>query len=61
MFMSNGENRPLVLVVEDIDWIREGMVRRLKECGYDVAEATDARAALAAAERAGPPRILTDE
>lgn len=59
--MSNGENRPLVLVVEDIDWIREGMVRQLKECGYDVAEAADAGEALALAERARPALILTEE
>jgi CheY-like chemotaxis protein len=59
--MPNGERRPLVLVVEDLDWIREGMVRQLKECGYDVAEATDAGEALALAERLRPALILTEE
>jgi CheY-like chemotaxis protein len=61
MSMSNGENRPLALVVEDVDWIREGMVRQLKECGYDVAEAADAGEALALAERVRPALILTEE
>lgn len=55
------ENRPLVLVVEDIDWIREGMVRQLKECGYDVVEATRAAEALALAESVRPTLILTEE
>lgn len=59
--MANGEGRPLVLVVEDIDWIREGMVRQLREHGYDVAEAADASAALALAESVRPALILTEE
>lgn len=59
--MANGEGRPLVLVVEDIDWIREGMVRRLRECGYEVAEETSADGALALAEGSRPALILTEE
>lgn len=59
--MEKGEGRPLVLVVEDIDWIRGGMVRQLRECGYDVAEAADAAGALALAEGARPALILTEE
>jgi CheY-like chemotaxis protein len=61
MSTQNGESRQIILVVEDIAWIRDGMVRRLRECGYDVAEATDAGEALAAAERARPALILTEE
>ncbi len=59
--MSNGENRPLVLVVEDLDWIRGGMVRQLTGCGYDVAEAAHAGEALELAERVRPALILTEE
>jgi CheY-like chemotaxis protein len=59
--MSKGEGRALVLVVEDIEWIRDGMARRLREFGYDVAEAADAARALALAEAARPALILTEE
>lgn len=59
--MWKGEGRPLVLVVEDVEWIRDGMVSRLRGCGYDVAEAKDAAGALALAETARPALILTEE
>ena len=59
--MSNDIQRAVVLVVEDVDWIREGMARRLKACGFGVAEAADADAALAQAEILHPAAILTEE
>ncbi|HWS55588.1 MAG TPA: response regulator [Pyrinomonadaceae bacterium] len=59
--MTKDEGRPLVLVVEDIDWIRDGMVRQLREHGYDVVEATSAAGALALAESVRPALILTEE
>jgi len=59
--MTNGEGRPLVLVVEDVDWIRDGMMRQLREHGYDVAEATNAAAAVALARSVRPALILTEE
>lgn len=59
--MLNENQRPLVLVVEDVDWIREAMVGQLQERGYDVAEAADAAEALALAERRPPTVVLTEE
>lgn len=59
--MHKGNSRPVILVVEDIDWIRAGMVSRLKEYGYEVAEATDASEAVSMAERVSPALILTEE
>lgn len=59
--MLKGVDYPVALVVEDVDWIRKGMVGRLKACGYDVAEATDAAEALPLAERLRPALILTEE
>ena len=54
--MLKARPRPLVLVVEDIDWIREGMAAQLRARGYDVAEAADADAALP-----DPFDVLDDE
>ena len=52
---------PVILVVEDIDWIRAGMTRSLRRHGYRVAEASDASAALEVARRERISLILTDE
>jgi len=59
--MSKGNHRAVVLVVEDVDWIRAGMAGRLKDCGYIVTEATDAAEALEQAELLLPSAILTEE
>src|SRR5918997_983911 len=59
--MHRARPRPLVLVVEDLEWIREGMIAQLRAHGYDVAEAADADAALPLAERLRPALVLTEE
>lgn len=59
--MPEGNYRAVVLVVEDVDWIRAGMAGRLKECGYVVTEAADAATALEQAELLLPSAILTEE
>lgn len=50
-----------VLVVEDIDWIRQSMKKVLQGLGYRVSEAADAGEALAAAGTGAPDVILTEE
>jgi CheY-like chemotaxis protein len=60
-FMAKATHRAVVLVVEDVAWIRAGMVRRLKECGYVVTEAADAAEALVQAELLLPAAVLTEE
>jgi CheY-like chemotaxis protein len=59
--MSKSVQRAVVLVVEDVDWIRAGMVRRLKERGFVVTEAADAAEALTQAELLHPCAVLTEE
>lgn len=59
--MPESKHRAVVLVVEDVDWIRAGMAGRLKECGYVVTEAADAAAALEQAEALLPSAIITEE
>jgi CheY-like chemotaxis protein len=59
--MSNDHHRVVVLVVEDVDWIRAGMARRLRACGFTVTEAADADEALAQAELLRPSAVLTEE
>lgn len=59
--MLKDRPRPLVLVVEDLEWIREGMAAQLRAHGYEVAEAADADAALPLAERLAPALVLTEE
>lgn len=59
--MSKGNQRAVILVVEDVDWIRAGMVGHLRECGFVVTEAEDAAQALAQAELLTPSAILTEE
>lgn len=52
---------PVILVVEDIDWIRAGMKRSLRRHGFRVVEAADADEAAEVARRERPGLILTDE
>ncbi len=53
--------RMTVLVVEDINWIRAGMKRILRDYGYRVLEASNATEALKLAESDRPDLILTEE
>ena len=59
--MSKGTYRAVILVVEDVDWIRAGMARRLRECGFLVTEAADADSALVQGELLHPAVVLTEE
>lgn len=60
--MGNGDNLSrTVLVVEDINWIRAGMVREIKRRHYRVLEAADAEEALSIAERVPLDAVLTEE
>ena len=52
---------PIILVVEDIGWIRAGMARSLRRHGYRVAEAADDDEAVEAVRRERPDVILTEE
>ena len=60
--MKNSNRQPpIVLVVEDDDWIRAGMKNALEQEGYRVVEATNVVEALQLAEREPPELILTEE
>ena len=52
---------PVILVVEDIDWIRAGMARTLRRHGFRVLEAADDDAAVELVRRERPDLILTEE
>jgi CheY-like chemotaxis protein len=52
---------PVVLVVEDIDWIRAGMRRSLARHGFRVVEAANDSEAVEVARRERPDLILTEE
>jgi DNA-binding response OmpR family regulator len=52
---------PVVLVVEDIEWIRAGMRRSLGRYSFRVFEAADDDEAMEIARRERPDLILTDE
>lgn len=52
---------PVILVVEDIDWIRAGMARTLRRYGFRVLEAADAAGAVEAVRRERPDLIQTEE
>jgi CheY-like chemotaxis protein len=58
---KGGDAPTHVLVVEDVDWIRALMRASLEAHGYAVAEARDAREAVASAELSRPALVLTDE
>ena len=60
--MQNSEARPsLVLIVEDIDWLRSAMTNSLERLGYRTAQATDDAEAFAVVEREPIDVILTEE
>ncbi|HKG14023.1 MAG TPA: response regulator [Pyrinomonadaceae bacterium] len=61
MTNNEGDARPHVLVVEDLDWIRALMRDSLEAHGYSVAEARDDREAVASAEHSRPALVLTEE
>ena len=52
---------PVILVVEDIDWIRAGMARNLRRHGFRVLEAGDDSEAVEVARRERPDLIMTEE
>ena len=60
--MQNSEARSsLVLIVEDIDWVRSAMTKSLERLGYRTAQATDDAEAFAVVEREPIDLILTEE
>ena len=60
--MQNSEARSsLVLIVEDIDWLRSAMTNSLERLGYRTAQATDDAEAFAVVEREPIDVILTEE
>jgi CheY-like chemotaxis protein len=61
MTYKESDDRPRVLLVEDLDWIRALMRVSLEAHGYGVAEARDDREAVASAELSRPALILTEE
>lgn len=61
MTSKEGDARPHVLVVEDVDWIRASMRASLEGRGYSVAEARDDAEAVASAEHTRPALVLTEE
>lgn len=58
---DTNNDRAIVLIVEDDEWIRKGMKRTVEALGYRVMVAEDGREAVAAAERLRPQLILTEE
>jgi CheY-like chemotaxis protein len=60
--MNNSEKRlPIILIVEDVDWIRAAMKLEVERQGYRVAEARDDAEALAVAEQQPVTLILIEE
>lgn len=59
--MKNSEQPPMILIVEDIDWIRSGMSKAVEREGYRVAEVRSAAEALKFAEHQSIDLILTEE
>jgi len=59
--MKISRQRPTILIVEDIEWIRSGMKKLVEEQGYCTVEATNAAEAFELAERESPELILTEE
>jgi len=58
---DTNNDRAIVLIVEDEEWIREGMESSVEALGYRVMVAEDGAVAVAAAERVRPHLILTEE
>ena len=53
--------RPTVLIVEDIEWIRSGMKKAVEHEGYRAVEARNDAEACQLAEREPPELIVTEE
>ncbi len=56
-----GAGPPVILVVEDIDWIRAGMTRTLRRHGFRVVEAADDAEAIEVVRGERPDLIMTEE
>jgi DNA-binding response OmpR family regulator len=60
--MKNSEGQhPIMLIVEDIDWIRAGMKKAVERYGYRAVEARNDAEASQIAEREPPELIVTEE
>ena len=59
--MKDSGQRPTILIVEDIDWIRSGMKKAAEGHGYRAMEATNDAEALELAEQESIDLILTEE
>jgi len=57
----SGRRHATILIVEDVDWIRAGMMRSVERYGHRAVAAEDDAEALALAEREPPELILTEE
>lgn len=59
--MENSGQRPTILIVEDIDWIRSGMKAAVEAQGYRAVEAKNDAEAFELAEKEFIELILTEE
>jgi CheY-like chemotaxis protein len=59
--MKHHGQPPMILIVEDLDWVRSGMRKAVEHEGYRVAEASSAAEAFAFAEQQSIDLILTEE
>jgi CheY-like chemotaxis protein len=60
--MANSDGHPtMILIVEDIDWIRSGMKKAVERHGYRAVEATNDVEALEIPELASIKLIVTEE
>ena len=53
--------RPRILIVEDIDWIRSGMKKAVEHEGYRTVETTNDAEAFQLAQQEPPELIVTEE
>jgi CheY-like chemotaxis protein len=58
--MADARPKPRILLIEDNELNRDMLRRRLERRGYDVAEAVDGLAGLAAAKASCPDLVLMD-
>ena len=59
--MKQSGQSPLILIVEDINWIRSGMRKAVEREGYRVAEASNAAEMFEFAEQQSVDLIVTEE
>jgi CheY-like chemotaxis protein len=59
--MQQSRLSSVIVIVEDLDWIRSGMRKAVEREGYRVAEATNESEAIAFAEQQSVDVILTEE